>query len=315
MEKLRIVFMGTPEFAVGILDIIIKNNYEVVGVITAADKPAGRGQKIKYSAVKEYAIHHNLNLLQPTNLKDETFLAELQSLNANLQVVVAFRMLPEVVWKMPKFGTFNLHASLLPNYRGAAPINWAIINGETKTGVTTFFIDDKIDTGAIILSKEVEIEPNENAGLLHDKLMLLGSEVVIETLSLIEKQNIETTKQDDNSEIKTAYKLNRENCKIDWKKPAIEIHNLIRGLSPYPSAWCLFTDNGEEWNVKIYEAQFISENHSYSIGKIISTKKEIKVAVIDGFIQIITIQYPGKKKMQTVELLNGVSFSEKAYAQ
>lgn len=315
MEKLRIVFMGTPEFAVGILDTIIKNNYEVVGVITAADKPAGRGQKIKYSAVKEYAIHHHLNLLQPTNLKDETFLAELQSLNANLQVVVAFRMLPEVVWKMPKLGTFNLHASLLPNYRGAAPINWAIINGETKTGVTTFFIDDKIDTGAMILSKEVEIEPNENAGLLHDKLMLLGSEVVIETLSLIEKQNIETTKQDDNSEIKTAYKLNRENCKIDWKKPAIEIHNLIRGLSPYPSAWCLFTDNGEEWNVKIYEAQFISENHTYSIGKIISTKKEIKVAVTNGFIQIITIQYPGKKKMQTIELLNGVSFSEKAYAQ
>ncbi len=315
MEKLRIVFMGTPEFAVGILDTIINNNYEVVGVVTAADKPAGRGQKIKYSAVKEFAIKHNLNLLQPTNLKDETFLFELQSLNANLQVVVAFRMLPEVVWKMPKLGTFNLHASLLPNYRGAAPINWAIINGETKTGVTTFFIDDKIDTGAMILSKEVEIEPNENAGLLHNKLMLLGSEVVIETLSLIEKQNIETTKQHDNSEIKTAYKLNRENCKIDWQKPASEIHNLIRGLSPYPSAWCLFTDNGEEWNVKIYEAMIISEKHDYAIGKIISTKKEIKVAVKDGFIQILTIQYPGKKKMQAFELLNGVSFSDKAYAQ
>jgi methionyl-tRNA formyltransferase len=315
MEKLRIVFMGTPEFAVGILDTIINNNYEVVGVITAADKPAGRGQKIKYSAVKEFAIKHNLNLLQPTNLKDETFLSELQSLKANLQVVVAFRMLPEVVWKMPKLGTFNLHASLLPNYRGAAPINWAIINGETKTGVTTFFIDDKIDTGAMILSKEIAIEPNENAGLLHNKLMLLGSEVVIETLSLIKNETIETTKQHDNSEIKTAYKLNRENCKIDWQKPASEIHNLIRGLSPYPSAWCLFTDNGEEWNVKIYEAMIISEKHDYAIGKIISTKKEIKVAVKDGFIQILTIQYPGKKKMQAFELLNGVSFSDRAYVQ
>jgi methionyl-tRNA formyltransferase len=315
MEKLRIVFMGTPEFAVGILDTIINNNYEVVGVITAADKPAGRGQKIKYSAVKEFAIKHNLNLLQPTNLKDETFLSELQSLKANLQVVVAFRMLPEVVWKMPKLGTFNLHASLLPNYRGAAPINWAIINGETKTGVTTFFIDDKIDTGAMILSKEIAIEPNENAGLLHNKLMLLGSEVVIETLSLIKNETIETTKQHDNSEIKTAYKLNRENCKIDWQKPASEIHNLIRGLSPYPSAWCFFTDNGEEWNVKIYEAMIISEKHDYAIGNIISTKKEIKVAVKDGFIQILTIQYPGKKKMQVFELLNGVSFSDRAYAQ
>jgi methionyl-tRNA formyltransferase len=178
MEKLRIIFMGTPEFAVGILDTIIKNNYEVVGVITAADKPAGRGQKIKYSAVKEYALEHHLKLLQPSNLKDETFLAELQSLNANLQVVVAFRMLPEVVWRMPKLGTFNLHASLLPNYRGAAPINWAIINGERKTGVTTFFIDDKIDTGAMILSKEIEISSNENAGELHDQLMTLGSEAV-----------------------------------------------------------------------------------------------------------------------------------------
>jgi methionyl-tRNA formyltransferase len=187
MEKLRIVFMGTPEFAVGILDTLIKNNYDVVGVITAADKPAGRGQKIKFSAVKEYALVHNLTILQPTNLKDESFLQELKSLNANLQIVVAFRMLPEVVWKMPKLGTFNLHASLLPNYRGAAPINWAIINGDTKTGVTSFYIDDKIDTGAMILSSEIEIGPNENAGQLHDRLMLLGSETVFETLALIEK--------------------------------------------------------------------------------------------------------------------------------
>ena len=204
MEKLRIVFMGTPEFAVGILDTIIKNDYNVVGVITAADKPAGRGQKIKYSAVKEYALEHNLNLLQPTNLKDDHFLEELKALNANLQIVVAFRMLPEVIWKMPKLGTFNLHASLLPNYRGAAPINWAIINGDTKTGVTTFFIDDKIDTGAVILSSEIEIAADENAGQLHDRLMHLGSIAVLKTLSLIEQGNATPTIQEDNPEIKNS---------------------------------------------------------------------------------------------------------------
>ena len=315
MEKLRIVFMGTPEFAVGILDTIIKNNYEVVGVITAADKPAGRGQKIKYSAVKEYALEHNLKLLQPTNLKDEAFLSELKSLNANLQVVVAFRMLPEVVWRMPKLGTFNLHASLLPNYRGAAPINWAIINGETKTGVTTFFIDDKIDTGAMVLNKEIGISPNENAGELHDRLMLIGSEAVVETLTLIEKGNVRTTIQQDNLETKTAYKLNKENCKIDWTKSATEIHNLIRGLSPYPSAWCIFKDNGQEWNVKIYEAKIIFENHSYTFGQIITSKKEIKIAVNNGFVQILSIQFPGKKKIQANELLNGITFSDKAQAE
>ncbi|WP_412464498.1 methionyl-tRNA formyltransferase [Flavobacterium mekongense] len=315
MEKLRIVFMGTPEFAVGILDTIIKGNYEVVGVITAADKPAGRGQKLKYSAVKEYALANNLTLLQPTNLKDETFLAELKSLNANLQVVVAFRMLPEVVWRMPKLGTFNLHASLLPNYRGAAPINWAIINGETKTGVTTFFIDDKIDTGAMILSKETAIGPEESAGELHDRLMDLGSEAVIDTLSLIENGKVSTTIQVDNADIKTAYKLNKDNCKIDWHKSASEIHNLIRGLSPYPAAWCYFKDNGEEWNVKLYDAKVMAESHSYSVGQIITTKKEIKVAVQDGFIQILSLQLPGKKKMAAQELLNGVSFSERAQAE
>lgn len=315
MEKLRIVFMGTPEFAVGILDTIIKNHYEVVGVITAADKPAGRGQKLKYSAVKEYALDNNLKLLQPTNLKDETFLAELQSLNANLQVVVAFRMLPEVVWRMPKLGTFNLHASLLPNYRGAAPINWAIINGENKTGVTTFFIDDKIDTGAMILSKETMIGSEESAGALHDRLMNLGSEAVTETLMLIESGNVTTTVQVDNVDIKTAYKLNKDNCKIDWHKSAAEIHNLIRGLSPYPAAWCFFKDNGEEWNVKLYEAKVILESHAFAVGQIITTKKEIKVAVKDGFIQILSLQLPGKKKMASHELLNGVSFSEKAQAE
>jgi methionyl-tRNA formyltransferase len=312
MEKLRIIFMGTPEFAVGILDTIIKNNYEVVGVITAADKPAGRGQKLKYSAVKEYALENNLNLLQPTNLKDESFLEELKSLNANLQIVVAFRMLPKVVWEMPSLGTFNLHASLLPNYRGAAPINWAIINGETKTGVTTFFIDDKIDTGAMILSSETAIDDTENAGQLHDRLMHLGCDTVIETLKVIESGNATTTIQNDSSDIKTAYKLNKENCKIDWSKSITEIYNLIRGLSPYPAAWCFFGDKGEEWNVKIYEAKAISEEHTHTIGSLICTKKEMKIAVNEGYIQIISLQFPGKKKMTTAELLNGISLSEDA---
>ena len=315
MEKLRIVFMGTPEFAVGILDAILKNKYEVVGVITAADKPAGRGQNIKYSAVKEYALEHNLNLLQPTNLKDETFLSELKSLNANLQVVVAFRMLPEAVWKMPKFGTFNLHASLLPNYRGAAPINWAIINGETKTGVTTFLIDDKIDTGAMILSAAIEIAPDENAGALHDRLMDVGCKAITETLSLIEKGNITTTIQKEKENIKTAYKLNKANCKIDWEKSAVEIHNLIRGLSPYPGSWSVFKDKDTAWDVKIYESKISIEDHDYPIGKIIASKKDLKVAVKDGFVQILSLQFPGKKKMKTNELLNGVCFTEQAQAE
>ena len=314
MEKLRIVFMGTPEFAVGILDTILQHQYEVVGVITATDKPAGRGQKIKYSAVKEYALEHQLPLLQPTNLKDESFLAELKALNANLQIVVAFRMLPKVVWEMPALGTFNLHASLLPNYRGAAPINWAIINGENKTGVTTFFIDDKIDTGTMILNAETPISETESAGELHDRLMLLGSETVIQTLALLEKGTVTTTIQEDTADIKTAYKLNKENCKIDWTQSALAIHNLIRGLSPYPAAWCFVNDKGEEWNVKIYEATIITEPHSLAIGQLVCTKKELKIAVQDGFIQILSLQFPGKKKMTTAELVNGIQFTKEAKA-
>lgn len=314
MERLRIVFMGTPEFAVGILDTIYQHNYDIVGVITAADKPAGRGQKVKYSAVKEYALEKGLRLLQPTNLKDESFLEELKSLKANLQVVVAFRMLPEAVWKMPKLGTFNLHASLLPQYRGAAPINWAIINGETTTGVTTFFIDDKIDTGAMILKQALEIGPDENAGQLHDRLMDLGKDAVVKTLTLIENNNAETTVQPTDNDVKTAYKLNRENCKVDWTKPGAEIHNLIRGLSPYPAAWCFFQDNGQEWNIKLYETEFIKESHNKAIGSIIADKREISVAVTDGLIKINSLQFPGKKKMTSRELLNGMTFSEEALA-
>jgi methionyl-tRNA formyltransferase len=314
MEQLRIVFMGTPEFAVGILDAIYQKNYTIVGVITAADKPAGRGQKVKYSAVKEYALEKNLKLLQPANLKDEGFLAELRSLEANLQVVVAFRMLPEAVWRMPKFGTFNLHASLLPQYRGAAPINWAVINGEEATGVTTFFIDEKIDTGAMILRAETAIGPEESAGELHDRLMELGKDTVVKTLTLIERGDVQTVIQPMAGDIKTAYKLNKENCKINWSKPGRDIFNLVRGLSPYPAAWCIIRDNGEEWNIKIYETSFIEESHGLTAGMVIADKKEIKVAVIDGFIKIVSLQMPGRRKMSTNELLNGMVLSENTVA-
>lgn len=313
MEQLRIVFMGTPEFAVGILDTIYQNNYTIVGVITAPDKPAGRGQKVKYSAVKEYALEKGLKLLQPVNLKDQSFLDELKNLEANLQVVVAFRMLPEVVWKMPKLGTFNLHASLLPDYRGAAPINWAIINGEEVTGVSTFFIDDKIDTGEIILKAQTDIKPNENAGQLHDRLMELGSDTVLKTLALIENDKAETIAQPA-EETKTAYKLNKDNCKINWSKTASEIHNHIRGLSPYPAAWSIIKDGESEWNVKIYETAFEEVSHDFTTSRVITDKKSIKVAVKGGYIIIKSLQLPGKKKMTAQELLNGTSFSDNAIA-
>lgn len=314
MNKLRIVFMGTPDFATGILEAILEQNYDVVGVITAPDKPAGRGQKLSVSSVKQFALEKGLKILQPTNLKDETFLEELKSLNANLQVVVAFRMLPKQVWQMPELGTFNLHASLLPDYRGAAPINWAIINGETQTGVTTFFIDEKIDTGAMILNDSLEIGENENAGSLHDRLMNLGKQTVVKTLQLIEKGEAKTTVQPDSGDLKTAYKLNKENTKIDWTKPLSEIHNLIRGLSPYPCAWTFIEDKSEQWNVKIYEAEKEESNHNFEIGKIFSTKKEIKIAVSGGYINIKVLQFPAKKRMTTAEFLNGFEFSDNAKA-
>ena len=314
MEKLRIVFMGTPDFAVGILDTIYNSKYEIVGVITAPDKPAGRGQKVSISAVKEYALAKKLHLLQPTNLKAPDFLLELEGLQANLQVVVAFRMLPEVVWKMPKLGTFNLHASLLPEYRGAAPINWALINGETQTGVTTFFIDDKIDTGAMILRKEIPIGADETAGELHDRLMLLGSEAVIETLALIENQKVVTTIQAEIPDVKTAYKLNKDNCKIDWTQPGNTIKNLIRGLSPYPAAWTIIKDGDQEWQVKLYAVTFEAHSDSKAVGSIYTTKKEIVIVTRDGLLKVSQLQFPGKKKMLAHELLNGHSFSENAIA-
>ena len=312
-NQLKIVFMGTPTFAVGILDEILKKNYTVSAVVTVADKPAGRGQKQLKSAVKEYAEEKNLKILQPTNLKDENFLNELKNINANVFIVVAFRMLPQAVWKMPKLGTFNLHASLLPNYRGAAPINWAIINGETKTGVTTFFIDEKIDTGAIILNKEIEISIDENAGELHDKLMNLGKIAVIETLQQIENNSIHLRHQNKLDIYKTAEKLTKENTRINWNKNGKEIINLIRGLSPYPSAYTFLKDIDKDYQVKIYAAKFSNENHSNKIGKIITDKKELKVAVKNGYVIIEELQFPGKKRMKTNELLNGLKLSENAY--
>ncbi|MGB5419359.1 methionyl-tRNA formyltransferase [Algibacter sp.] len=312
MRDLRIVFMGTPDFAVATLKTLVENKYNIVGVITAPDKPAGRGRKLHESAVKLYAKSEGLNILQPTNLKNEAFLNELELLNANLQVIVAFRMLPKVVWQMPKYGTFNLHASLLPNYRGAAPINWAIINGETKTGVSTFFIDEKIDTGDMILQEETEIASNENAGSLHDKLMGMGSKLVLKTIALIEKEKASTTPQKEIKDIKTAYKLNKDNCKINWNDSLDNIYNKIRGLSPYPAAWCTLINGNDEIDIKIYAAEKESFIHSKDIGTIEASKNELKVAVTNGYIKIKEIKLPGKRTMDIKSLLNGYTFEANA---
>ena len=314
MKPLRIIFMGTPDFAVATLKVLVENNYNIVGVITAPDKPAGRGRKLNESAVKKYATAQNLTVLQPTNLKNEDFLKELKALEANLQIVVAFRMLPKAVWKMPDYGTFNLHASLLPNYRGAAPINWAVINGETKTGVSTFFIDEKIDTGEMILQEEVKIELDDNAGRLHDKLMHIGSLLVLNTASLVEKGNVKTTPQIESLDIKTAYKLNKENCKIDWNDSIDNIYNKIRGLSPYPAAWCTIYNGEDKLDVKIYKTEKEFSEHSYKTGQIITTKNELKIAVEKGYILIQEMKLPGKRNMDIKSLLNGYSFQDDAKA-
>ena len=311
MRDLRIVFMGTPDFAVAILKRLVENNYTIAGVITAPDKPAGRGRKLNESAVKKYAKSQDLTILQPTNLKNDGFLQELKALNANLQIVVAFRMLPKVVWQMPKFGTFNLHASLLPAYRGAAPIHWAIINGETKTGVTSFFIDDKIDTGEIILQEEIAVLTDETVGTLHDKLMHLGAALVSKTVDYINEGEVKTTKQPDLEE-KSAPKLNPENTRIGWSDSLDNIYNKIRGLNPFPAAWTIINNNDEEVSAKIYAIKKETEDHDFPIGKIIATKKELKVAVAKGYIIIDEIKLSGKKKMDAKSLLNGYSFSSDA---
>ncbi len=310
MRDLRIVFMGTPGFAVGVLQKLVEEKKNIVGVITSPDRPAGRGRKVKESDVKQYATSQNLPVLQPTNLKDLDFLEELKSLQANLHIVVAFRMLPKVVWNMPAFGTFNLHASLLPQYRGAAPINWAIINEETKTGVTTFFIDDKIDTGAIIVRKEISLTKRETVGSLHNTLMSLGADLVIETISLIENGKATPTEQTETNNLRNAPKLTKENTKIDWSLSGKKIDAFIRGLNPYPAAWSLLYNNEEELKVKIYNALFETEEHTLEIGKIITTKKEMKIAVYSGYLIIEEMQIPGKRKMDIKSLLNGYSFSE-----
>lgn len=312
MKALRIVFMGTPDFAVGILKMLVSKKIAILGVITAPDRPAGRGRKLNESAVKKFAIEHDLKVLQPTNLKDENFLEDLKSLNANLQIIVAFRMLPKVVWDMPEYGTFNLHASLLPQYRGAAPINWAIINGETKTGVTTFFIDEKIDTGAIILQDEAVIKKNDNVEDLHDRLMHLGAETVCRTIARIQKGNFETTEQTTTEVLKEAHKIHRETCEIDWSKPLVEHYNFIRGLSPYPAAWTTLINGEQRIIVKIYKASMQVEPHNHMNGLLVSTKKELKVAVTEGYLILEEIQLQGKKRMLVKEVLNGLNLEENA---
>lgn len=306
--------MGTPDFAVATLDALIKANFNIVGVITAPDKPAGRGRKLNESAVKKYAAENHLKLLQPTNLKSEEFLNELKDLQPNLQIVVAFRMLPKQVWQLPKYGTFNLHASLLPNYRGAAPINWAIINGETKTGVSTFFIDEKIDTGNIILQEETAIEENETVGELHDKLMTIGSKLVVKTVKLIEKGTVETIKQPEIEE-KAAPKIYNDTCHINWNHSLTNIYNLIRGLNPYPAAWTTLINNNEEIKVKIFNVKKEIEEHNHKVGTLIINKNNIKVAVKEGYLLINSLQLAGKRKMDAKSLLNGFSFDTNAKFQ
>ena len=312
MRNLRIIFMGTPDFAVSSLQKIIEHQYNVVGVITAPDKPAGRGRKLQASAVKKFAVEKGLQVLQPTSLKDETFIETLRNLNPNLFVVVAFRMLPKVVWSLPEYGTFNLHASLLPQYRGAAPINWAIIHGEQTSGVTTFFIDDKIDTGHIIAQKEVAIHENDTAGSLHDTLMDTGASLVVETIKMIQSNTATVTPQPNYNTLKPAPKLFKDNTKIDWDKDVTSIYNFIRGLSPYPVAWSHLSNQGKELTVKIYEASIQLENHTYQTGSVIIDHHELKVAVKNGFVNVHKLQIPGKKAMHIKALLNGYSFDQSA---
>lgn len=304
--------MGTPDFAVESLKILVEHQYNIVGVITAPDKPAGRGQKIMQSAVKKYADATGLTTLQPTNLKSEDFLEELKVLNANLQIVVAFRMLPEVVWNMPAMGTFNLHASLLPQYRGAAPINWTIINGEKETGVSTFFLQHKIDTGDIIAQEKTAIGENTTAGELHDQLMTIGASLVLKTVQDIENETINSQPQNENQKLKEAFKIFKPFCKIDWAKPMEEIHNHVRGLSPYPTAWTEFKqkETGEVLSCKIFRTEKVIEEHSFSAGEIITSKKELKIAVTGGFLNIKELQLAGKKRMEVTALLNGVDFGK-----
>lgn len=298
-NKLRIVFMGTPEFAVPSLQILIENNLEVVGVITAPDKKSGRGQKISRSAIKEYALSQNLNILQPTNLKSEAFLEELKALRANLQIVVAFRMLPQAVWSLPQLGTFNLHGSLLPQYRGAAPINWAIINGEKETGVTTFFLKHEIDTGDLIEQQATPINPQDNVGTLYARLMDMGSKLVLKTVRAIETNTLTTTPQSEAIEIKHAPKLFKDTCQIDWRQSADSNYNFIRGLSPYPAAWTQLKGK----TFKIYKATKTEVTVTEPIQT--DNKTFLHFACSDYYLNVEEVQLEGKKRMKTDEFLRG----------
>ena len=298
---MKIVFMGTPDFAVPCLDVLIDSGFDVVGVITAPDRPAGRGQELGQSAVKEAAIKHQLNVLQPTNLKDEAFLQSLKNLEAELFVVVAFRMLPEIVWNMPLKGTINLHASLLPQYRGAAPINWAIINGEKKTGVTTFFIEKEIDTGKIIYQEELAIADDESAGSLHDRLMDLGAKLIGKTVKAIEQGDYPQIEQDTNQVLKSASKIFRKDCEIDWTDTIDNIYNKIRGLSPYPAAWTKI----DEKVFKIYELERVNDSKYEELSLFTNHASHFGIKLSDGCLQFIAIQMEGKKKMKVEEFLKG----------
>lgn len=309
-KDLRIVFMGTPDFAVASLKALVEGGYNVAGVITAPDKPAGRGNQLTQSAVKKYAVENNLYLLQPEKLKNPDFIAELQSLKADLQVVVAFRMLPEAVWNMPRLGTFNLHGSLLPQYRGAAPLNWAIINGETKTGVTTFLLDQEIDTGKVLFKHEIEIDRNDTVGDIHDRLMDIGASLVVKTVDALAGGNYTPIPQTEliSDSIKHAPKIFKEDCRINWQNDVEKIRNMIRGLSPYPTAWSLLVkrETGEEIPVKIYFAEKAELPEEATCGTIKTDgKKSLIVACGNGWLNITDIQLAGKKRMKTDEFLRG----------
>ena len=308
-KQLRIVFMGTPEFAVTSLKALVDNGYMVVGVVTAPDRPSGRGLQMHQPDVKKYALSCGIPVLQPEKLKDENFLQELKLLNPDIQIVVAFRMLPEVVWKMPPLGTFNLHGSLLPLYRGAAPLNWAIINGDKETGVTTFLLKQEIDTGNILFREKVQIGPEETIGELHDKLMIIGADIVLKTVEALAREEItpidQTSLTIDPLRLH-APKIFKENCKIEWSNPVERVNNLIRGLSPCPSAWTSFSGNGSETAVKIFRAGIEQETHHCKPGEIISDNKSfLKIACSDGFLHITDLQLAGKKRLEIEPFLRG----------
>lgn len=301
-DSLRIVFLGTPEFAVASLQKLVESGCRIVAVVTAPDKPQGRGKQLGTSAVKDYAMQVGLPILQPTNLKSPEFLAELSSYEADLQIVVAFRMLPEVVWNMPRLGTFNLHASLLPQYRGAAPINWAIINGEKETGVTTFFLKHEIDTGKIIFQEKETILDTDNVGSLYERLMKRGANLVVKTVEVIASGNYPQQDQDESGELKHAPKIFRENCKIDWHGSAVNVRNLIRGLSPYPAAWTMLKD----LNLKIYTAELATEESRKPIGEFDTEGRTfLRVKTGAGSLELLELQLEGKKRMKVDEFLRG----------